>query len=92
MRKIHIFAKETCSNALFRRHIEKVMECHAVELTSVNLAHLPSVHSNAAGDVHTRYRAWTDFANLIYEAMREPTGANWTKRQFPLFFCLLTQI
>ena len=56
---------------------EKVMECHAVELTPVNLAHLPSVHSNAASDVRTRHRAWTVFANLMNEAMREPTGADW---------------
>ena len=92
MRKIHIFAKETCSNALFRRHIEKVMECHAVELTLVNLANLLSVHPSAASGVRTRHRAWTVFANLMNEAMREPTGANWTKCQFTLFFCLLTQI
>lgn len=85
--KYSIFAEEKVKKP-FLRHIEKVMECHAVELTLVNLANLPFVHSSAASGVRTRHRAWTVFANLMNKANARAYRSRLNKMSVPRSFLL----
>lgn len=85
--KYSIFAEEKVKKP-FLRHIEKVMECHAVELTLVNLANLPFVHSSAASGVRTRHRAWTVFANLMNKANARAYKSRLNKMSVPRSFLL----
>ena len=85
--KYSIFAEEKVKKP-FLRHIEKVMECHAVELTLVNLANLLSVHSRAASGVRTRHRAWTVFANLMNKANARAYRSRLNKMSVPRSFLL----
>lgn len=83
--KYSIFANEKAVVS-FLRHIEKVLECHADELTLVNLANLPSVHSSAASGVRTRHRAWTVFANLMNKAYARAYKSRLNKMSVPRSF------